>query len=219
MLNNNPFYYGTIKKAIVAFGAMFSEMQIQRTNTDGTIAQTVNVPITYAGKEKWVVRMEGDPLLTNNTQTTLPRMSFEINGYSYDSTRKVNRMNVVSNTGTTTAKRQYSPVPYNVELSLYVLTKTTEDALTIVEQILPFFTPEFTLCINAIPDMNIANDIPVILNSVSVEDDYEGDFSTRRSIIHTFSFTMKLNIFGPISTVKIINTVDISPSFITTILN
>lgn len=205
MLNQQPYYFGVIRKAISSFGVLFSNIQIQRMNTDGTIGQLINVPMAYAAKDKSLLRIDADPNLINNTQVTLPRLSFEINGYSYDPSRKVNKMNKLVVKNTLTAKSQFSPVPYNVDISLYLLTKTTEDALAVVEQILPIFTPDYTLAINVIPEMNIINDVPVILNNVSVEDDYDGDFITRRSIIHTFNFTMKLNIFGSITTQNLIN--------------
>ena len=200
MLNNSTFYYGSIKNAIVAFGALFSDIAIERLKKDGTVGQVIKVPISYSGKEKWVVRVEGDPELTKQTKTVLPRLAFEIEDFTYDSSRKVGRLNTVSVVGGNTAEFQYSPVPYNVGISLYLLTKTTEDALAVTEQILPFFTPEYTLYINSIPELGIMNEVPVILNDVSCEDEFDGDFQTSRQLTYTFNFTMKLNIFGPIKT-------------------
>lgn len=208
---NNNYYAGIIKKAVTAFGKMFSGIQIQRFDDEGVILQTVNVPIAYSNKEKWMVRTTQDPNLTNYTNITLPRLAFEITSYTYDSSRKVNRNNKVStgqllnNSSMTT---QYSPVPYNIEMSLYLITKTVEDGLIVMEQILPMFTPDYTISINAVPEMNIVNNVPVILNSVSVDDNYEGDFQTRREIIHTFSFTLKLNLFSSMSQSAIINHVN-----------
>lgn len=207
MLGQTYQYAGIIKKAITVFGSLFSDITIQRTNNLGAVTQTINVPLAYAGKEKYLVKIDSDPNQTNNTQTTLPRMSFEILGYDYDPARKSNKMNKVACYSNTTAKSQFTPVPYNISISLYLLTKTIEDALTVVEQILPVFTPDYTLSINAVPEMNIVNDVPIILNSITVEDDYEGSFTERRSIIHTFNFTMKVNIFGHINTSKIISKV------------
>jgi hypothetical protein len=206
MLVGKTFYHGIIRKTIVAFGSLFSNIQIERQLKDGTdaIAQTVKVPIAYAPKEKWLVRLEQDPLLDKQVYTTLPRISFEITGISYDSNRKLNRMNQVvcytaASGGTPDSyKRMYSPVPYNIDISLYVLTKTQEDAMQIVEQILPYFTPEFTLSIKAVPDMNVITDIPIILNSVSAQDDYDGDFQTRRFVTYTLTFQLKVNLFGPV---------------------
>ena len=217
MLNIPPFYHGLTRKVIVAFGSMFSNVKIERADNEGTIKQTVVVPLSYAPKEKWLVRVEQDPTLERNVYTTLPRMSFEITGMSYDASRKVNRMNKITcykNTDGVSPQmsQQYAPVPYNIDISLYVLTKTQEDALQIVEQILPYFTPEFTLSINAIPDMSVALDIPIILNNVSVQDDYDGDFQTRRFVTYTLNFTLKANFFGPVSETGVINSVIINDS-------
>jgi hypothetical protein len=210
MLNNPPYYHGIIKKAIVAFGRMFSEIQIERMDDTGAVIQTVNVPIAYGPKEKWLVRLEQDPSLDNNVNTILPRMAFEITGYSYDASRKVNKMTKVASYDQTTLKTQFSPVPYNLDIELSLLTKTTEDALAVVEQILPVFTPDYTLSINAIPDLNVVNDVPIILNGVSFQDSYDGDFQSRREIIYTFNFTMKVNIFGSITSSGVIKKANIT---------
>lgn len=212
MLNGATFYHGAIRKCIVAFGRLFSDIKIERQNTDGSVGQTIGVPLAYAPKEKWLVRIEQDPTLSNHTYTTLPRMSFEITGYSYDPTRKTNKMNKIlckdATTGENPNRRSvFSPVPYNIEISLYILTKTQEDAMQILEQILPTFNPEYTLSIKALPELEIIQDVPVILGGVSVQDDYDGDFQTRRFVLHTLNFTLKTNIFGEVSTQGIINTV------------
>ena len=206
MLNGQHQYHGMIRKVIVAFGRLFSDIQITRRDASVTgNDQTINVPIGYAPKEKWVVRIDSDPDLNNHTYTTLPRISFEITGYEYDSTRKTNRMSKVNcYANGTTRGSMFAPVPYNIEISLYVLTKTQEDAMQIIEQILPTFNPEYTLSINAVPEMNVIQDIPVILNSISVQDEYDGDFQTRRFVTHTLNFTIKTNIYGPVSTQGII---------------
>jgi len=212
MLNIPPFYHGLTRKVIVAFGSLFSNIKIERADNDGTVQQTIVVPLAYAPKEKWLVRIEQDPTLERNVYTTLPRMSFEITGMSYDAQRKVGRMNKITcyktnGTNPATLTQQYAPVPYNIDISLYVLTKTQEDGLQIVEQILPFFTPEFTLSLNAIPDMNVVLDVPIILQSVNVQDDYDGDFQTRRFVTYTLNFTLKANFFGPVGSNGPIKTV------------
>jgi hypothetical protein len=202
MLNNQVFYHGTIRNTIVAFGKLFSNVYIDRKQGDsvnGTTVQRLQVPLAYAPKEKWIVRIDSDPNLEGNTYTTLPRMSFEITGYDYDSSRKVGRMNKISSVNASVTNSVFSPVPYNVNISLYVLTKTQEDALQIIEQILPTFTPEYTLSLNALPSVGIVQDVPIILDSVSVQDDYDGDFETRRFVTHTLNFTLKMNLFGNIS--------------------
>jgi hypothetical protein len=212
MLNNNVFYHGIIRKCIVGFGTLFSDIYIDRKQGDsvtGTTIQRLQIPLAYAPKEKWLVRIEQDPTLENHTYVSLPRMSFEIIGYSYDPSRKVNRMQQLKcGDGTGSMATMYTPVPYNIDLSLYILTKTQEDGLQIIEQILPTFTPEYTLTINAVPDMNVKIDVPIILNSVAVNDEYDGDFQTRRFVTHTLNFQMKVNLFGPISDKRIIDTVN-----------
>jgi hypothetical protein len=200
MLNNQVFYHGIIRKTIVSFGRLFSSIYIDRKEGDsvnGTTIQRLQIPLAYAPKEKWLVRIDSDPDLANNVYTTLPRMSFEITGYSYDPSRKTNRLQKITcGAGTTSMNTVFAPVPYNIDISLYILTKTQEDGLQILEQILPTFTPEYNLAIKAVDDMNIVQDVPVILNSVTVQDDYDGDFQTRRFVTHTLSFTLKTNLFG-----------------------
>lgn len=212
MLNNNVFYHGIIRKSIVAFGSLFSDIYIDRREGDsvtGNVIQRLQIPLAYAPKEKWIVRLDQDPNLENYVYTTLPRMSFEITGYTYDPSRKVNRMQQLKcGDGSTSMSTMYSPVPYNVDLTLYILTKTQEDGLQILEQILPTFTPEYTMVINVVPDMNIKIDVPIILNSVSVQDDYDGDFQTRRFVTHTLNFQMKTNLFGPVNGQSVIQQVN-----------
>jgi hypothetical protein len=205
MLNDNVFYHGTIKNTIVAFGRLFSSIYIDRRSGDsvkGDVVQRLQVPLAYAPKEKWIVRIDSDPNLENYTYTTLPRMSFEIVGYSYDASRKVGKMQRLVCNDTTKSNSMFAPVPYNIDINLYVLTKTQEDGLQIIEQILPTFTPEYTLSIIAVPEMNIVQDIPVTLNNVAVQDDYDGDFQTRRFVTHTLSFTLKTNLYGAIQNNK-----------------
>ena len=212
MLSGSVYYHGIIRKSIVAFGRLFSDIYIDRKqdySVTGTTIQRLQVPLAYAPKEKWLVRIEQDPELTNNTYTTLPRMSFEITGYTYDSVRKVNRMQKITcGSGLESLSYVYTPVPYNIDIALYVLTKTQEDGLQIIEQILPTFTPEYTLAVKTVQDMNIVLDVPIILNNVSVQDDYDGDFQTRRFVTHTLNFTLKTSLFGPVSGQGIINQVN-----------
>lgn len=212
MLNSNVFYHGTIRKCIVAFGTLFSNIYIDRKSGDsvtGTTIQRVQIPLAYAPKEKWIVRLDGDPGLENNVYTVLPRMSFEINSYAYDSSRKLNRMQQIkTDVSNSTKPTVYTPVPYNVDISLYILTKTQEDGLQIIEQILPTFTPEYTLAVNVVPSMGITMDVPIILESVSVVDEYDGNFQDRRFVTHTLNFQMKLNLFGPVSDQGIITEVN-----------
>jgi hypothetical protein len=202
MLNGNIFYHGTLKKTIVAFGRLFSDIYIDRKQGDtvnGETIQRLQVPLTYAPKEKWLVRIEQDPTLENRTQISLPRMSFEITSYGYDATRKTNRMQKITYGTGTDESWVYTPVPYNIEMSLYVISKNQEDGLQIIEQILPTFTPEYNLSINILPEINMVQDIPVILNSTSVVDEYDGSFEDRRFVTHTLNFTLKTNLYGSVS--------------------
>lgn len=217
MLNNNVFYHGIIRKTIVAFGRLFSDIYIDRKQGDsvsGTTIQRLQIPLAYAPKEKWVVRLEQDPTLENHTYVSLPRMSFEILGYNYDPTRKLNRMQQITcGEGENSLSTTYTPVPYNIDIGLYILTKTQEDGLQILEQILPTFTPEYTLTINQLPEMNIKTDVPVILNSVTVSDEYDGDFQTRRFVTHTLNFQLKTNLFGAVSNKNVIKQVNANIGF------
>lgn len=196
-----PFYNETIKKVTIGFGALFSQIKVIRRNVNDPQAatQVVNVPIAYGPKEKFITRLDQDPDLTGNVYITLPRMAFEIVSYTYDQSRMTNRNNKIQCKNGNGITSVYTPVPYNIDFQLSILTKGTEDSLAIIEQILPLFTPEYSMTINAIPELNITQDIPIILNGVSVSDDYEGDFAIRRLVTHTLSFTTKVNLFGQIS--------------------
>jgi hypothetical protein len=206
---STPYYHELIKKTTIGFGALFSQIKVIRRNpASGAQAQVISVPIAFGPKEKILTRLDQDPSLTGHTYITLPRMAFEITGYNYDTSRMVNRNNKIQCYKDQTLSAIYSPVPYNIEFSLYVLTKGTEDGLAIIEQILPLFTPEYSFTVNAIPEMNISQDIPVVLNGISVSDDYEGDFATRRLVTHTLNFTAKINLFGDLKTSGVITRVD-----------
>ena len=211
MLNNSVFYHGITRKCIIGFGRLFSNIYIDRKITDpvkGEQAQRIHVPLSYAPKEKWLARIDEDPTLENHTLTSLPRISFEIIAYTYDSLRKVNRMQYMKNdaasTGDNSTALVRTPVPYNIDMSVYIITKTQEDALQIVEQILPWFTPEYSMTIKAVEEMGIKLAVPVVLNSVIVSDEFEGTFQQRRFVIHTINFQMKVSLFGPVSTQGVI---------------
>lgn len=204
-----PHYNEIIKKTIIGFGALFSNLQIIRRNGTGTTVEVVKVPIAYGPKEKFIRRIQEDPNLDQNVFITLPRLSFEITGYSFDPSRMTNRANKIQCFNENGLSFTYTPVPYNLSITLYLLSKGTEDGLAIIEQILPLFTPEYTLSINAVPSMNVKTDIPIVLNGVDVNDDYEGDFSTRRLVITSFTFTAKATLFGAIRTNDMILRTDV----------
>lgn len=202
MIFSIPFYHSVIKKTIISFGSLFSDVQVIRRKADGTPYEIVKVPIAYGPKEKFIQRLDADPELNNGVHLTLPRLAFEITGYNYDGqnqTNKTQRIRCHKPDGTTFI---YTPVTYDVNIQLFALTKGTEDGLAIVEQILPLFQPEYNISIKTLPEMNIVVDVPIILNSVSVQDDYEGDFSTHRLVTHVFDFTAKVKFPGPIRSGK-----------------
>lgn len=216
MLNHAYYYHGCLKNIVTLFGAMFSDIYIKRHTADGAEYQEIKVPISYAPKQRALVRIRQNPNLDNKqAQITLPRMAYEITNLAYDAARKINISSVSRNMSrdqpnNSFANQLNSPTPYNVNVNLYVYGKNQEDALQIVEQIFPFFNPDMNVTILTIPKMNVSEDIPIILDSVSYEDDYEGDIETRRAIIWTLSFTLKMNFYGPITSTGIIKKVSIN---------
>lgn len=210
MLNHNHFYHGTVRNSIIVFGKLFNSVYIKRDNADGTPNQLVKVPITYGPKEKWLVRSENDPDLDRPVEIVLPRMTFEITDFQYDSSRKLSSMNQLIVEDTVDGERtrtQFVPVPYNLGITMYVISKTQEDALQIVEQILPFFTPHYNLTVNLNTQMGYKFDVPTVLNSVNLQDDYDGPFEQRRVVLYTLTFTMKTQMFGPVTESEVIRTV------------
>lgn len=207
----HTYYFSTLRKYVIYFGTLFNDIHITRTNSSGQTTHLLKVPLAYAPKEKMLARLENDPSINRETAVLLPRMSFEMTSLNYDSSRKLNTLGkiAVKDTSANKLKYQYNPVPYNIDFSLYIYVKNAEDGTKIIEQILPFFTPEWTSSLALIPEMSVTMDIPVVLNGISSEDTYEGDFQTRRALIWTLTFTMKGYIYGPIkksSIIKFANT-------------
>lgn len=189
-------YNKIIKKTVIAFGSLFSNIKINREDNGNVKRQTINVPLAYGPKDKAIVRSDADPDFDKQHYITLPRLSFEITGYNYDASRKTNKLGkIICQSADGGRKETFSPVPYNLNISLYLLTNSNEDSFQVVEQILPMFTPDYTISIKAIEDFNIIQDIPINLDSVTFEDDYEGSYEVRRLITHTFNFTLKLNFY------------------------
>lgn len=208
----NKFYHSTIRKSIIAFGNMFNNITIDRKNSSGAVVQSLRIPLAYAPRQKFLARIAQQPVVEETSQQViLPRMSFEMTGIMYDPQRRISlvQQNRSLNTSTTSLNAQYAPTPYNMNLSLYIYSKNQDDALQIVEQILPYFNPDYNLSFKAIPSMGITHDLPILLENITYEDDYEGDLSTRRSIIWTLNFVMKLNFYGPINRQGIIRRVDV----------
>lgn len=210
MLNQSRFYWSTIRKAIVAFGNMFNNIDIDRRDANGDIVQIMRVPLSYAPKQKFLARIAALPTVEErNVQINLPRMSFEMLGLQYDFNRKVSfiqQNRSLEQTGIQ-ANTQYVPTPYNIALSLYLYAKNQDDGLQVIEQILPYFNPDYNLTMKSIPELGITNDMMVVLDSINYQDDYEGDFSARRAIVWTLNFTAKLNFYGPINKTGIIRKV------------
>ena len=208
------FYHETMRKVVVSFGTLFNNIQIVRKNSSGVITQSMKVPLAYGPQQKFLARLNNDPSLGAKVAVTLPRLGFEMTGITYDPTRKLNRVQKFRKVKSSTddankLDTQYMPVPYNIEFTLYAMAKNSDDALQIVEQILPYFQPDYTLTVNDMADMGIKRDVPVILNSIGYEDDYQGDYASRRAIIYTLSFTAKFYLYGPVTSSKVIKTVQV----------
>lgn len=194
--------HDTLRKYVILFGTIFNDIWITRDSASGESIQTIKVPLSYGPKEKFLARLEGNPNLSNKVGVVLPRISFEMTSFVYDSERKRNTLNRFykqpTNNGTDDRiAYQYMPVPYNITFQMSIMVKNAEDGTRIIEQILPFFTPEWTASVNLVPEIGGTFDIPIILNDVNVTDTYEGSFEERRAIIWDLTFTMKAYIFGP----------------------
>jgi hypothetical protein len=209
----NQYYNGSIKKLVVAFGSLFNNIKVEHQKDGNSVVSTV--PLSYAPKEKFIRRLSEPSSISTNTriQTTLPRMSFEISSIISDPARRLNKLNIKSkyNTDTLINSQTFSEAPYNIMFSLYSYTRTIDDNLQIMEQILPYFNPEFIVSIN-MNDVHDKVDIPIIINDVSMNELYEGDFSTRRYITSAYKFTAKAYVYGYIKqdTGSIIKEVDYS---------
>ena len=191
---------------------MFNNINLVRKDNSGNISQSMKVPLAYGPREKFLVRLNEDADLTKQVAITLPRIGFEIQNLEYDSARKLNRVQRFKKVKGAEAKQldaQYMPVPYNLSIELYIMAKQSDDALQIVEQILPYFQPDYTLTINDNVAMDSKRDVPIVLNSISYEDNYQGDFTTRRALIYTLSFTAKFYLYGPVTSSKVIKTVQV----------
>ena len=207
------FYHETMRKVVVAFGTIFNNINIVRTNNSGVVTQSMKVPLAYGPKQKFLTRLREDPNLNKKVALTLPRMGFEISGISYDPSRKLNSIQKIKKTNSSsegkTMSSQYMPVPYNMDFELVVMAKSSDDALQIVEQILPFFQPDYTITLNDNTAMGTTRDVPIILNGVSYEDSYEGDFTERRVLMYTLTFTSKFYLYGPVTDQKVIKSVQV----------
>ena len=208
----NYFYNETTRKYTAAFGTIFNDIRIDRKDNSGNTIQTMTVPIHYGPYQKFLAKLDQDPSL-DAPAITLPRMSFEITNISYDPSRKLSSISRNSSALSGDANSYvttFSATPYDLQFQLNIMTKYMEDGTKILEQILPFFTPDFTPRMDLLDDVSMMVDVPIILNDVTQEDTYDSDFETRRSLIWTLNFTMKGYFFGPTSDKKVIKFVEVN---------
>ena len=207
------FYHETMRKVVVAFGTIFNNINIVRTNSSGAVVQSMKVPLAYGPKQKFLTRLREDPNLNKKVALTLPRIGFEISGIAYDPSRKLNSIQKVKKTNTSadgkTLSSQCMPVPYNMDFELVVMAKQSDDALQIVEQILPFFQPDYTITLNDNSAMGTTRDVPIILSNVTYADEYEGSFEDRRVLTYSLTFTAKFYLYGPVTDQKVIKQVQV----------
>ena len=200
------FYNQAVRKTVIAFGTLFNNIELKKT-VDGQVLETEKVPLAYGPKQKFLYRLQGNPTDGRKVAITLPRLYFEMTSIDYDSSRKTpatQKYKTVINDEGKEVRTQYVPVPYNVSFEVGIIAKSQDDGLQILEQILPFFQPAFSMSIKFIPDMNETRDVAIVLNNVDFEDDWEDDFTTRRSITYTLQFTAKTWIYGPYTKADVI---------------
>jgi len=204
------FYHQRLRKTVASFGALFNNIYVIRKDSTGKSISQVKVPLAYAPKEKYLERIRENPDLDADTQVAikLPRMSFEITSLTYDPERKLPKMNNFSRVATNSSANQFfAPAPYLISFQLSIYAKTQDDALQIVEQIIPYFNPQYTLTIKPFAEYpDIKEDVPLTIQAVSLTDEFEGQLEQRRTIIYTIEFLMKINFYGPISDKEIIRT-------------
>jgi len=194
-------YNKVIRKCVISFGTLFNNIEV-RKETGGTTYQKMKVPLAYGPKQKFLARLEGQPELNKKVAITLPRISFELTGLSYDSSRKLSPITTDYKKDGKSVRKIFTPVPYNLDFSLSILSKTNDEALEIIEQIMPLFQPSYQVTIKIIDDINEYRDVPIVLNSINYSDEYEGNFDQRKLTTIDATFTMKAYIFGPTQTGK-----------------
>ena len=197
----NYYYHEILRKTIIAFGTIFNDIHIRHRDGAGKETSDMRVPLAYGPMQKFLARLEQQPDLNRAVQITLPRMSFETTNIAYDATRKggiTQTFKAVPSSGGD-VRKVFMPVPYNLGFELNILVKLNDDALQIVEQILPYFQPSFNVTIDLVNVIGEKRDVPIVLDNISFQDDYEGDFATRRALIYTLNFTAKTYLFGPVA--------------------
>jgi hypothetical protein len=210
-----PFYFSLIRKYVILVGTLFNNIRITRTDAEGKQTALLKVPITYAPKDKMLARVIQDTAIDRQTATLpLPVISFEMGKMRYDGSRHLNTIGRSTvkkdDTSPVRFKYQYNPVAYNIDFKVYIYAKNVEDGTKIIEQILPYFTPDWTTSVNLISEMEIEHDIPVVLNDISYSDNYDADFKERRAIIWTLDLTLKGYLYGPIKKSGIIKFINLN---------
>lgn len=203
------FYHEILRRTIISFGTLFNNISIQKKDGSDNAISTFKVPLSYGPTQKFLARLEQSADLNKSTAISLPRMSFEFTSLTYDSSRKLTSTRTIQVKDPTTkknVKKVYTPVPYNMSFELSIMSKLNDDALQIVEQILPYFQPAFTLTVELVDDINEKRDIPVVLENITMQDDYDGDFTSRRVLLYTLRFSAKTYLFGPVSKAEPIKT-------------
>ena len=208
------FYNKNIRNIVILFGTLFNDINIRRSQNN-TLIQDLKVPIAYGPAQKYLAKIEQGSTDDEDFRIgiSLPRMSFEITSMVYDNARKLQTTQQIKSLDPNSTDKllsTYTPVPYNYEVDLSIMVLNSDDGAQILEQILPYFTPEFQVTMNEMKTLGIKRDIPIILNSMTSEDDYEGDFLTRRTLVHTLSFTIQGHIYKPVSEQGIIREVDVN---------
>ena len=193
------YYHEILRKTIISFGTIFNDIKIRHRDGAGKESSEMRVPLAYGPMQKFLARLEQQADLNRAVQITLPRMSFETTNIAYDATRKSGITQTFKATDGNKLRKVFMPVPYNVGFELNILVKLNDDALQIVEQILPYFQPSFNVTVDLVNVIGEKRDIPIVLDNISFQDDYEGDFATRRALIYTLNFTAKTYLFGPVS--------------------
>ncbi len=193
------FYHEIIRKTIISFGTLFNNINIKHKKADGTILDDIKVGLSYGPQQKYLAKIQEQSQLAKPIAITLPRMSFEMNSIQYDPSRKTGVTQTFKAGDGDKMKKVYMPVPYNIGFELNIFSKLNDDALQIIEQIMPYFQPSFTLTVDLVSAIGEKRDIPVVLDNISFQDDYEGSFEVRRALIYTLSFTAKTYLFGPVA--------------------
>ena len=208
------FYHATVRKSVAVFGTIFNNIKVARKKGDGSLINQIKVPLSYGPKQKFLSRLDSETGQDASIAIKLPRMGFEITGIEFDTSKKLSKRAQIIEPGTTGTTTQRNSIkqfaPYDINMQLNIMAKNQDDGLQILEQILPYFQPEYTVSIKPVDDFtSFKQDVPIILNSVSFDDQYEGDYNSRRVLIYTLDFTMKMSFYGPATTSKVIREVNI----------